>query len=75
MENGFLLFVTSYNFELLINSIFLIKFDNLFDVILGVIQSDARETIRPIWLETNTVEDIDNNYDGTITYGKVMAIQ
>ena len=46
-------------------------FDNLFDVILGVIQSDSRDTVRPIWLTTTTVDDINSNYDGTITYGKV----
>lgn len=50
---------------------FFIKFDRLFDLLLTVIQADSSETTRPVSLDVNTPEEIDNNIDPTITYGKV----
>jgi aminopeptidase N len=38
----------------------------------NIIQSDAKESTRPVSLDVNTPEEIDANIDPTITYGKVL---
>jgi aminopeptidase N len=50
------------------------KIDQLFNLLLNVIQADSSDTTRPVSLEVNTPEEIESNIDGTITYGKGSSI-
>jgi len=41
------------------------------ELLTDVIQLDAKESTRAVSIDVNTPEEIDENIDPTITYGKV----
>ena len=49
-------------------------YDQLVNLILGVIHADAAPKVRAISIDANTPEEIDAMVDPTITYGKGSAI-
>ncbi|CAF0852077.1 unnamed protein product [Brachionus calyciflorus] len=48
--------------------------DTFTDVLMNVIQSDSSDTTRPVSLDVNSPEEIEDNFNPTITYGKGSSI-
>ena len=46
--------------------------DRYHELLLGIIQSDSTDFTREITLDVNSPEEIDSQYNGVITYGKVL---
>lgn len=46
--------------------------DRYHELLIGIIQSDSTDFTREITLDVNSPEEIDSQYNGVITYGKVL---